>query len=66
MDNNKKWDGKSWRELKRKAERNGWTIPVNDVFSQEAWVQYWQRCELAKKGLIEGRPVAPHRTGGSI
>lgn len=61
----KTWDGKNFDELKSEAKIDGLVVPINDVFSQEAWVHYWQQCELARQGLIEGRPVVPHRTGRS-
>lgn len=53
-----------FRTLKREAERNGWTIPHNNIFPESAWIAYWDQCRLYKKGLIEGRPIAPHRSGG--
>lgn len=45
------------------AEENEWTVPVNDVFDDDVWIRYWQAMESRKEGYLEGRPVAPHRSG---
>jgi hypothetical protein len=44
------------------AKEEGWTMPVNDIFSEETWVGYWQQMEAHKEGRLEGRPIAPHRS----
>lgn len=51
-----------FERLKRKAEKKGWKVPVNDVFPNESWIHYWRACEEYARNPESGRPVPPHRS----
>lgn len=52
--------------LLKKAKKKGWTVPVNNVFGDDAWVRYWRAMEEHERNPDSGRPIAPHRSGGGI
>lgn len=57
----------TFRTMRRKAERKGWTRPGNPVAPgsnlRAAWLRYWQACEDYERHPERGRPIPPHRSG---
>ena len=50
-----------WQDI---AEQKGWVIPLGSAigaFPATSWIEYWKAMDAKEKGLIEGRPVPPHR-----
>ena len=45
------------------AKAKGWVIPVNKVFGEQAWIDYWKAFQAYDNGETEGRPIVPHRSG---
>lgn len=56
---------------RRIAVDRGWKVPINDAFSQKAWITYWVAMEryeakVAAGDPDPGRPVVPHRSAADI
>ena len=47
------------------AKRKNWHVPVSNLFKEEVWVRFWKDCEAYDKDNSVGRPVVPHRSGGT-
>lgn len=55
---------RGYRGWLRMAERRGWTVPANEVFSQQIWINFWKNMYEHESKQTEGRPIPPHRSGG--